>query len=132
MMKPDELLDCIAAVELSESTESQDTTDQLRDEIERLKAELGSFEWTQVKPTAVGLYLRINPPVSFVTKIGTFIGVDGVLKVPDPEPSKIMGTAVADLSDRFWWFGPIPPHMGIVEEFRKRITPALAAEANTR
>lgn len=66
------------------------------------------LKWTRKKPTEAGLYLRSNPPISFLAKVDVFIGLKpGVLVVPNPEDIW-NGTPVTDLPDRFWWYGPIP------------------------
>lgn len=64
-------------------------------------------EWKQERPAAEGMYLRSNPPISHIIFIGVYVGLDGELKVSNSDGG-ILGTPVSELSDRFWWYGPIP------------------------
>jgi len=63
--------------------------------------------WKQGAPTAEGIYLRSNPPISHIVRQDVFLGLGNVLKISNPEDG-FDGIPVAELSDRFWWFGPIP------------------------
>jgi len=65
------------------------------------------MKWTQDKPTQPGIYLRSNPPISHIVRQDVFEGVNGVLVVSN-HADPLNATPVAELPDRFWWFGPIP------------------------
>ena len=65
--------------------------------------------WKQSPPTEAGIYLRSNPPISFIVRQDVFLGLGDILKVSNPDPrSAANARPVSELPDRFWWYGPIP------------------------
>ncbi len=66
------------------------------------------MEWTQDKPKKAGIYLRSNPPLSAIVRDDVFVGLDGSLKISRPGDALFNATRLASVSDRFWWYGPIP------------------------
>ncbi len=66
-----------------------------------------NLAWTQDKPTAAGIYLRSNPPISVVCRQDVF-DVDGVLCTIHGCGDMSKMIPVEDLPDRFWYYGPIP------------------------
>jgi len=62
--------------------------------------------WRHSYPTEPGMYLRSNPPCSAIVK-QSIVEVDGVLLTPHGD-GPLNLTPLTELSERFWWYGPIP------------------------
>jgi hypothetical protein len=80
-------------------------TEQRTDEKELLETKV--LAWTQDKPAAVGLYLRSNPPISFICRQDV-VEVDGALCTVHGCGDESSLILVEDLPDCFWYYGPIP------------------------
>lgn len=61
--------------------------------------------WRRSKPTEEGVYLRSNPPIDRIVRQDV-VEVDGKLKTPHGPETVLV--CLDDISNRFWWYGPIP------------------------
>jgi hypothetical protein len=64
------------------------------------------MEWFNHRPTEAGMYLRSNPPISHVGKQDV-VELDGKLFTFSVSGEGEL-IPIKKISDRFWWFGPIP------------------------
>lgn len=65
------------------------------------------MNWKQSTPTEAGIYLRSNPPISFICRQDVF-DIDGVLCAIHGASDESKVVPISSLSHRFWWYGPIP------------------------
>jgi hypothetical protein len=64
--------------------------------------------WVREKPARPGRYLRNNPPARGVVRADIVEGRDGKLWLASGNIDDPKMPLVENLSDRWWWFGPIP------------------------
>ena len=72
------------------------------------------LEWSKEKPTVPGMYLRANPPISFVCRQDV-ADVDGKLKVPRTDGGVGL-VPLEKIPKSFLWFGPIPKPQDVFPE----------------